>query len=91
VTISFVAKGIGVVVKKINELMKDLGFNPHGSEAVKEAFIKNLIKASAGINLATPTEKKIIQNSPEKVIQFPKQLAFDFVDDAVQVKPAKIL
>lgn len=74
-------------MKKINELMRELGFNPNGSDAVKEAFIKNLIKASAGFNVVTPTEKKLIAQSPEKVIQFPQQLAFDFVDDGIEVQP----
>jgi hypothetical protein len=67
-------------MKKMNELMKDLGFNPNGSDSVKEAFIKNLIKASYGVDVVTPTDKKIIQANPDKIVQFPNQLAFDFVD-----------
>lgn len=73
-------------MKKINELMKDLGFNPNGSDAVKEAFIKNLIKASYGLNVTTPTEKKLIEKFPEKVIQFPQQLSFDFVEEEAKRK-----
>lgn len=65
--------------------MKELGFNPNGSDAVKEAFIKNLIKASTGLNVATSTEKKLIEASTEKVIQFPKQLSFDFIDDSAMI------
>lgn len=65
-------------MKRINELMKDLGFNEKGSDAVKEAFIKNLIKASAGVDVVTPAEKKLIQDHPEKIVQFPKQLSFGF-------------
>lgn len=75
-------------MKKINELMKELGFNEKGSDAVKEAFIKNLIKASTGVDVVTPTEKKIIQNNPQKIVQFPNQLSFDFVSDASEKKKA---
>lgn len=67
-------------MKKINELMKELGFNPQGSDSVKEAFIKNLIKASTGRDVVTPSEKKLIQTHPEKIVQFPSQLSFEFTD-----------
>lgn len=74
-------------MKKLNVLMKDLGFNEKGSDAVKEAFIKNLIKASVGVDVVTPSEKKIIQSNPDKIVQFPKQLTFDFTaDDTVKKK-----
>lgn len=69
------------LMKKMNELMKDLGFNADGSDSVKEAFIKNLIKASTGISVLTPTEKKIIQANPDKIVQFPNQLSFEFAED----------
>ena len=70
-------------MKKMNELMKELGFNPHGSDAVKEAFIKNLIKASSGVDVVTPSEKKIIQANPHKIVQFPNQLSFEFSEEVV--------
>lgn len=70
-------------MKKVGELMKDLGFNPNGSDSVKEAFVKNLIKAAYGVDVLTPTEKKIIQNNPQKIVSFPQaQMAFDFEDDS---------
>lgn len=31
-------------MKKIAEIMEELGFRPEGSDAVKKAFVKNLIK-----------------------------------------------
>lgn len=72
-------------MKKMNEMMKDLGFNAEGSDSVKEAFIKNLIKAAYGVNVVTPTEKKIIQENPQKIVSFKNskrqsvdQLSFDF-------------
>lgn len=33
-------------MKKVSEIMKELGFRPEGSDEVKKAFIKNLIKQS---------------------------------------------
>jgi hypothetical protein len=70
-------------MKKISELMDDLGFDPEGSPGVKEAFIKYLIKSSEGVNVLTPTEKTLIKADPNKIkvlplAQKPEQLAFDF-------------
>lgn len=63
--------------------MQDMGFNKNGSDSAKEAFIKFLIKQSTGVDVQTPTEKKIIQENPQKIVIFPKQLAFDFVDEEI--------
>lgn len=68
--------------------MKDLGFNKDAPVATQEAFIKHLIKAATGASVITPTEKKIIQENPDKIVQFPKQLAFDFADEEL-LAPAK--
>lgn len=70
-------------MKKVSELMDELGFDPEGSPAVKEAFIKYLIKASEGVNVLTPTEKTLIKSDPTRikvlpVAQKPEQLSFDF-------------
>ncbi len=69
-------------MKKINDIMKEMGFNKDAPDSVKEAFIKHLIKASTGISVITPTEKKIIQDNPDKIVQFrsqiPSQMSFDF-------------
>ncbi len=73
-------------MKKLSELMKDIGFNPHSSDSVKEAFIKHLIQQSTGVRVQTPSEKKVIAENPEKFISFkksekyalPVQLAFEF-------------
>ncbi len=67
-------------MKKIGQLMQDIGFNENSSDSAKEAFIKYLIKQSAGVNVQTPTEKRIIQKNPQKIVTFPKQLEFDFID-----------
>ncbi len=73
-------------MKKIGDLMKEIGFNPQASDSVKEAFVKHLIKQATGLNVQTPTEKKIIAANPEKIFLFkavekyslPAQLTFDF-------------
>lgn len=69
--------------------MKEMGFNKNAPVATQEAFIKHLIKAATGTNVVTPTEKKIIQENPDKIVQFPKQLAFDFADDETQISVKK--
>ncbi|MBY0553237.1 hypothetical protein K2P97_01830 [bacterium] len=74
-------------MKKVGQLMKDMGFNPNSSDSAKEAFIKYLIKQSAGVNVQTPSEKKAIQENPEKIVHFPKQLTFDF--DENETTPLK--
>lgn len=74
-------------MKKVGQLMKDMGFNPNSSDSAKEAFIKYLIKQSAGVNVQTPSEKKAIQENPEKIVHFPKQLTFDF--DETESAPLK--
>lgn len=58
-------------MKSIGELMKELGFNKEAPESVKEAFIKNLIKRSIGVEFITPLEK----------IESEQQLCFDFFQD----------
>ena len=65
-------------MKKVGQLMKEVGFNPDSSDSAKEAFIKYLIKQATGVNVQTPSEKKAIMASPEKVVNFPVQLTFDF-------------
>ena len=74
-------------MKKVGKLMEDLGFNKDASDSAKEAFIKYLIKQSTGKDVLTPTEKRVIQENPQKIVSFPKQLAFDFTDE-VEIKKA---
>lgn len=75
-------------MKKISELMDELGFDPDGSPGVKEAFIKYLIKSTEGVNVLTPTEKKLIKADPQKikilpVAKAPEQLSFGFAEETV--------
>ena len=67
-------------MKKMSELMKEMGFNRYASDSVKESFLKYLIKQGAGVQVQTPTEKSIVAANPEKIISFPQQLTFDFQD-----------
>lgn len=78
-------------MKKIDELMKELGFNPEAPQSAKEAFIKHLIKASTGTNLQTPSEKKAVEAATDKVFALkpPVQLAFDFAESEAVVKHKK--
>jgi hypothetical protein len=61
--------------------MQDLGFNKDASDSAKEAFIKYLIKQSTGHDVVTPSEKRAMQENPQKIVTFPRQLAFDFTED----------
>jgi hypothetical protein len=45
-------------MKKVGDLMKEMGFREDASDGAKEAFIKHLIKAVAGTDIETPTEKR---------------------------------
>ncbi|AFX99738.1 hypothetical protein [Bdellovibrio bacteriovorus] len=78
-------------MKKIDQLMAELGFNKNAPDSVKEAFIKHLIKASTGVNVVTPSEKKEMAANPERIVQFkaPQQLSFDFVEESPRPKPSK--
>lgn len=73
-------------MKKVGDLMKEIGFNSKGSDAVKEAFVKNLIKQAYGQNVPTPSENRIISANPGTIVSIalseksslPAQMAFDF-------------
>ena len=71
-------------MKKIDQLMAELGFNKDAPDSVKEAFIKHLIKASTGVNVVTPSEKKEMAENPTRIVQFkaPQQLSFDFIEES---------
>jgi hypothetical protein len=72
-------------MKKLAEIMDELGFDPEGSPAVKEAFVKYLIKSSQGVSVLTPTEKDLIRTNPKTVRSLPSvqksldQLQFSFM------------
>ncbi len=69
-------------MKRMSQIMKDLGFRPEGSQATKEAFIQHLLRASEGVYVQTPTQKKIVQENPMKIKELhpiTEQLSFDFM------------
>lgn len=69
-------------MKKIGDIMKEMGFREDASNSVKEAFIKNLIRSAYGVDVETPSEKrtkeikKLTGQSTEEAQ--PKQMSFDF-------------
>jgi hypothetical protein len=70
-------------MKKISEIMNELGFKKDAPDSVKEAFIKHLIYVSTGTKV--PDEKEQSKVTKEKKYRFahePEQLCFD-------VKPEK--
>ncbi|MEZ0390981.1 MAG: hypothetical protein ACAH59_02120 [Pseudobdellovibrionaceae bacterium] len=68
-------------MKKIGDIMKEMGFREDAPASAKEAFLKHLIKNSTGITVQTPSEK---QQTKE-----PEQLSFPFLQDQSR-KPAKV-
>ena len=64
-------------MKKMGQIMSEMGFTKDAPQATKEAFIKHLIKAAYGVEVETPTEKQI---KKEKVAS-EAQLSFDFDQD----------
>lgn len=78
-------------MKKIGDLMAELGFNKDAPNSVKEAYIKHLIKASTGVNVTTPSEKKEMAENPQRVVSLktPQQLSFDFSEEKPTPSPGK--
>lgn len=75
-------------MKKVGDLMAELGFNKNAPDSVKEAFIKNLIRSAYGVEVQTPTEVQAkgpslelpqlsTTREPERV-GVGEQLSFDF-------------
>jgi hypothetical protein len=57
-------------MKKVSDIMKELGFRQQGSVEVKKAFIKNLIQqANPGLNPTDQAKRKAI-HSPEQLDLF---------------------
>lgn len=79
-------------MKKIGDLMQEIGFNKNGPDSVKEAFIKHLIKSSTGVNVTTPSEQKEMRENPDKIVALkstPQQLSFGFLETETRQKPSK--
>ncbi|MEM7646054.1 MAG: hypothetical protein AAF203_04020 [Pseudomonadota bacterium] len=50
-------------MKKVSEIMEELGFRPEGSEEVKKAFVKNLMKQARVSEFSRLKEKR--DNEPK--------------------------
>ena len=77
-------------MKKIDQIMQEMGFKQDAPDSVKEAFIKHLIRASTGVTVTTPSEKdasfKVIERvnfstAKKEKQNLPPQLAFDFFEE----------
>ena len=70
-------------MRKVSDLMLDLGFREDSAQSTKEAFIKNLMKAAYGISIQTPAMKKDLARTGRHELQFgadsKQQLSFEFV------------
>ena len=78
-------------MKRIGDLMKELGFDPSAPRGAQEAFVKHLIRAAEGVSVQTPSERNEIKRHPESVRELaPKgqQLSFDF-DSAPNPRPGE--
>lgn len=78
-------------MKKIGQVMQELGFRKDAPDSVKEAFIKHLIKASVGVNVSTPSEIIEVKKNPQSVIALPipEQLSFEFLEHSSSPKDKK--
>lgn len=81
-------------MKKISDIMNEMGFRKDAPNSVKEAFIKHLIKNATGVELETPFEKLEKENQSTKGLETnvrsgsskpaasgPVQLSFPFTQD----------
>ncbi len=69
-------------MRKLGDLMNELGFNPNSREATAEAFIKNLMKSAYGVELKRPEGS--LQEAP-----VPQQLSFAF-EETLALKPMSV-
>ena len=68
-------------MKKIGDLMMEMGFNKNAPQSSKEAFLKHLIKTTTGVNYETQSDKKTNTKS--------EQLSFDFESATASQKPSE--
>lgn len=66
-------------MRRIGEIMEDLGFDKNGSVETQKAFIKHLIKAAQ----VTQIDRKT-----KPLVQEPVQLSFDLQDEGPSTPPA---
>ncbi len=70
----------GGPVKKISEIMSEMGFRKEAPDSLKEAFLKHLIRAAEEVHVTTPSEKaEIIKNNIPQIAE--AQLSFNFEEE----------
>ncbi len=76
-------------MRKVGDLMKEIGFNKDSSEDVQKAFIKNLIKQAYGVEVKEPRAIASVASQAGPSKPAPQQLSFDLgaVTDSAPKKP----
>lgn len=65
-------------MKKLGDLMKELGFNPNAPQGAQEAFLKNLIREAYGVEAPSARAWKTARD--ENRANASGQLSFDLRD-----------
>jgi hypothetical protein len=65
-------------MKKLGDLMKELGFNPTSAPGAQEAFLKNMIREAYGAEIPTHDSQHQRRSSEGKKKN--EQLSFDLRD-----------
>ena len=67
-------------MKKIGDIMAEMGFRKDAPDSLKEAFIRHLIKSSTGADMPARTQEPEKKTELEKMkpLSEPEQLAFNF-------------
>lgn len=76
-------------MRKVRDLMGELGFREDGSDEVKKAFIKNLIRSAYGVEVSS--SKNPTLKSKDTAAQPGEQLSFqlDSIDPVEALFPKK--
>lgn len=62
-------------MKKMAEIMEELGFRPEASDDVKKAFIKNLIRQANASEFSRPTNLNDKKETEEKELEKWQQIS----------------
>lgn len=64
-------------MKKAGQILKEMGFKENAPDSLKEAFVRHLIKAATGYEVAPgPSERRELASQRKHVSG--EQLSFDF-------------
>ncbi|MCM2280534.1 MAG: hypothetical protein NDI61_01660 [Bdellovibrionaceae bacterium] len=66
-------------MKKLGDIMKELGFNPKASKSAQEAFLKNLIRDAYSADIRRPLPLQPVSSTPKSVGES-GQLSFQLED-----------